>query len=74
MVLVSHTPTQTLIKPKALFPHQAFPPGSLSTFIDSGADANTMDEGFVLQLGIGQILLSCTITVKALVSHLLGTF
>lgn len=46
----------TLIKPEAPFPHQAFPPGgshSLSTFIDSGTDANIMDEGPALKLGIG---------------------
>lgn len=57
-------------------PVQAPPPSgshTLATFIDSGADANIMDEELAHQLGIGRVSLSSPLSASALDGYLLGT-
>ena len=51
------------------------PQGSqtLATLIDSGSDANIIDNDLALQLGVGRIRLPVPVSANALDGHLLGT-
>lgn len=45
---------------------------ALSALIDSGADANLIDEGLVSRLGIKRVPLAKSVPAQTLDSHLLG--